>query len=99
MYDITRAVADAYMQQERTIRITLFPKTRPSWIQEYHFDMISTVFYPIYCRLRHSEFQCLMLLFVNPNIPSNWDENAPVITLGIRYMFFSQGVDFTCYFS
>ena len=99
MYDITQAVADAYMQQERCIRITLFPKTRPVWIQDYHFDMISTVFYPIYCTLRQSEFRCLMLLFVDPNMPSNWDEYARVTSLEIRYMFFSQGVEFTCCFS
>ena len=99
MYDITQAVADAYMQQERSIRITLIPKTRPLWIQEHHFDMISTVFYPIYRTLRHSEFRCLMLLFVDPNTPNNWDTYARVTPLVIRYMLLCQRVEFTCCFS
>ena len=99
MYDITQAVADAYMQQERTIRITLIPKTRPLWIQEHHYDMISTVFYPIYRTLRHSEFRCLMLLFVDPITPSNWDAYARVAPLVIRYMVLCQRVEFTCCFS
>lgn len=99
MYDITQVVADAYMQQECTIRITLIPKTRPLWIQEHHFDMISTVFYPIYRTLRHSEFRCLMLLFVDPSTPSNWDAYARVTPLVIRYMLLCQRVEFTCCFS
>ena len=99
MYDIVQAVADAYMQQERTIRITLFIKTRPLWIQGYHFDMISTVFYPIYCTLRHSEFRCLMLLFVDPVIPSNYDGYTRVTPLVLRFMLLCQRVEFICCFS
>ena len=99
LYDITQTVADAYMQQERTIRITLIPKTRPVWIQGYHFDMISTVFYPIYRTLRHSEFRCLMLLFVDPMAPSNWDAYARVVPLVLRYTMLCQRVEFTCCFS
>ena len=99
MYDITQVVADAYMQQERTISITLFPKTRPLWIQGHHFDMISTVFYPIYRTLRHSEFRCLMLLFVNPITPGNWDAYTRVAALVIRYMVLCQRVEFTSCFS
>ena len=99
MYGITQVVADAYMQQERTISITLFPKTRPLWIQGHHFDMISTVFHPIYRTLRHSEFRCLMLLFVNPITPSNWDAYTRVAPLVIRYMVLCQRVEFICCFS
>lgn len=99
MYDITQAVADAYMHQERTIGITLYPKKRPLWIQDHHFDMISTVFYPIYRTLRHSEFRCLMLLFVDPITPINWDAYARVSRLVIRYTLLCQGVEFTCCFS
>lgn len=99
MYDIAQVVAEAYMQQERTIRITLFPKTRPLWIQQHHFDMISTVFYPIYRTLRHSEFRCLVLLFVDPIAPSDWDAYVRVAPLVLRYMLLSQRVEFTCCFS
>lgn len=99
MHDIVQVVADAYMQQERTIRITLIPKTRPLWIQGHHFDMISTVFYPIYRTLRHSEFRCLMLLFVDTVIPSNYDGYTRVAPLVIRYMVLCQRVDFICCFS
>ena len=102
MYDITQAVADAYMHQERTICITLYPKTRPLWIQDHHFDMISTVFYPIYRTLRQSEFRCLMLLFVDPITPItpiNWDAYARVSPLVIRYTLLCQRVEFTCCFS
>lgn len=99
MSDIIQVVADAYLQQERAIRITLIPKTRPLWIQGHHFDMISTVFYPIYRTLRHSEFRCLMLLFVDPTIPSNYDVYTRVSPLVIRYMLLCQRVEFTCCFS
>ena len=99
MYDITQVVADAYMQQERTIRITLIPKTRPLWIQEHHFDMISTVFYPIYRTLRRCEFRCLVLLFVDPITPSDWDAYVRVAPLVLRYKMLCQRVEFTCAFS
>lgn len=99
MYDIVQVVADAYMRQERTIRLTLFVKTRPLWIQGHHFDMISTLFYPIYRTLRHSEFRCLMLLFVDPDTPSNWDNYVRVAPLVLRYMILCQRVEFICAFS
>lgn len=99
MYDIVQVVADAYMQQERTIRITLIPRTRPLWIQGHHFDMISTVFYPIYRVLRHSEFRCLMLLFVDPITPSDWNAYVRVAPLVLRYMLLCQRVEFACCFS
>lgn len=99
MYDIAQVVADAYMRQERTIRITLFPKTTPLWIQGHHFDMISTLFYPIYRTLRHSEFRCLMLLFVDPIAPSDWDTYVRVAPLVLRYMILCQKVEFACAFS
>ena len=99
LYDITQAVADAYMCQERTICITLYPKTRPLWIQDHHFDMISAVFYPIYRTLRQSEFRCLMLLFVDPITPINWDAYARVSRLVIQYTLLCQRVEFTCCFS
>lgn len=99
MYDFAQVVADAYMRQERTIRITLFPKTTPLWIQGHHFDMISTLFYPIYRTLRHSEFRCLMLLFVDPIAPSDWDTYVRVAPLVLRYMILCQKVEFACAFS
>lgn len=99
MYDIVQVVADAYMQQERTIRITLIPRTRPLRIQEHHFDIISTVFYPIYRTLRHSEFGCLVLLFVDPITPSDWDAYVRVAPLVLRYVVLCQRVEFTCAFS
>ena len=99
MYDIVQVVADAYMRQERTIRLSLFVKRSPLWIEGYHLDMISTLFYPIYCTLRHSEFRCLMLLFVEPNTPSNWDNYVRVAPLVLRYTLLCQSVEFICAFS
>ena len=99
MYDIVQVVADAYIRQERTIRITLFPRTRPLWIQEHHFEMISILFYPIYHTLRHSEFRCLVLLFVDPITPSDWDAYVRVAPLVLRYVILCQKVEFTCAFS
>lgn len=99
LYDIAQVVADAYMRQERSFRLTLFLKTSPLWIQGHHFDMISTLFYPIYRTLRHSEFQCLMLLNVDPHIPSNWDSYVRVAPLVLRYMILCQRVEFICAFS
>lgn len=99
IYDIVQVAADAYMQQERTIRITLIPRTRPLWIQEHHFDMISTVFYPIYRTLRYSEFQFLLLLFFDPIMPNEWAAYMRVSPLVLRYTLLCQRVEFTCAFS
>ena len=99
MYDITQAVADAYIRQERTIRITLFLKMRPLWIQEHHLEMISILFYPVYRTLRHSEFRCLLLLLVDPITPSNWDDYVRVTPVTFRYTILCQKVEFICAFS
>lgn len=72
---------------------------RPLWIQEHHFQMISTVFFPIYRTLRYSEFQFLLLLFVDPVSPHTWDRYVRVAPLVLRYTVLCQRGEFTSAFS
>lgn len=90
-------VADAYERQQRTICITLFPRTRQVWFQEHHFEMISVIFYPIYQTLRQSDF--LLLLFMDMIISPAWDDYSRVFPISFYFRMLCKKIEFFCAFS
>lgn len=94
--DIIQGAADVYDRHGRVIHMTLFPRQVNVWFQEHHFEMISTLFHPIYQMLRQSEFRFLLLLFLDRCIPPAWDDYSRVLPCTFHFRILCRKIECIC---